>query len=101
MLEINSNPSIVLKICPSGILNYDWLDPKFWVRRQSQRYSHFGDDGLLVVGSYLDKFSPRWRIVEKSCMWHPNSIRHAKFQRATKQLKKKNEKLANLSNLPN
>ena len=27
--------------------------------------------------------------------------RHAKFQRATKQLKKKNEKLANLPNLPN
>jgi len=27
---------------------------------------HFGDEGLLVVGSDLDKFSPRWRIVEKS-----------------------------------
>ncbi|KAK9226073.1 hypothetical protein WN943_011120 [Citrus x changshan-huyou] len=26
---------------------------------------HFGNEGSLVVGSDLDKFSPRWRIVEK------------------------------------
>ncbi|KAH9672464.1 hypothetical protein KPL70_017737 [Citrus sinensis] len=64
-----------LGIRPSGIMNYGWLDPKFWVRRQSNRHSHsgsllkdhFGDEGSLVVGSDLDKFSLRWRIVEKSC----------------------------------
>ena len=47
-------------------MNYGWLDPKFWVRRQSQRRSHFGDDDWLGVGSDLNKSSPRWRIVEKS-----------------------------------
>ena len=87
-------------------MNCGWLNPKFWVCRQSKRYNHSGsllkdhlkDDVSLVVGSDLDKFLPRWRIVEKLCMWHPNSRRHAKLQRATKQLKKKNEKLTNLSN---
>ncbi|KAH9794681.1 hypothetical protein KPL71_004983 [Citrus sinensis] len=43
-------------------------------RVQSKRHSHsgsllkdyIGDDDSLVVGSDLDKFSPMWRIVEKS-----------------------------------
>ncbi|KAK9177594.1 hypothetical protein WN944_029618 [Citrus x changshan-huyou] len=42
------------------------------VRRQLKRHNHsgsllkdyIGDDGSLVVGSDLDKFSPRWRFVE-------------------------------------
>ena len=46
------------------VLNYGWLDPKYWVRRQSKRHSHsgsllkdhFGDEGSLVVGSDLENF---------------------------------------------
>ncbi|KAK9206190.1 hypothetical protein WN943_016463 [Citrus x changshan-huyou] len=47
-------------------MNYGWLDPKFWERRQSQRCSHFGDDGLLEVSSDLHKSLLRWRIVENT-----------------------------------
>ena len=50
------------------------------------------NDGSLVVGSDLDKFSSRWKIVEKH--WaHARGIqisrKHANFQKATKQMKKK------------
>ena len=61
----------------------------------------FGDDGSLVVGSNLDKFLPRWRIVEKSCMWHLNFKKTYKFSKGYQTIEEKNEKLANLSNLPN
>ncbi|KAH9783016.1 hypothetical protein KPL71_009155 [Citrus sinensis] len=36
----------------------------FWILIEG---SLWGNEGSLVVGSNLDKFSPRWRIVEKSC----------------------------------
>ena len=70
MLETNSNPSIVLSYI---LRDYGWLDPKFWVRRQSYRCSHFGDDDPLVIGSDLDKSLLKWRIVGKSIKWLPNS----------------------------
>ncbi|KAH9779930.1 Integrase catalytic domain-containing protein [Citrus sinensis] len=63
-IDTKDNPSDMLtKLCPSGILNYGWLDPKFWVRRQSQRCSHFGDDNPLDY----------WVTRDKPLLFYPTS----------------------------
>ncbi|KAH9714714.1 Integrase catalytic domain-containing protein [Citrus sinensis] len=68
----------VREIIESGVVllrKIDTKDNPSDMLTKSKRHSHsgsllkdhFGDEGSLVVGSDLDKFSPRWRIVEKSC----------------------------------
>ena len=45
-------------------MNYGWLDPKFWIRKQSKQHSYSGfllkyhleDDNPLVVGLDLVNF---------------------------------------------
>lgn len=94
MIDTRDNPSDMLTKVISGIkfqycskliqilwmcwiwkiLNYSWLDPRFWVRKQSEQHNHFGslmkdifgDDGSLIIDSNCDKSSLRWIIVEKS-----------------------------------
>ncbi|KAH9764742.1 hypothetical protein KPL70_001639 [Citrus sinensis] len=73
----------VREIIESGIVLLRKIDTKDnlsdMLTKQSLRCSHFGDDGSLVVGSDLNKSSPRWRIVEKSKKSLPISRLVARF----------------------